>query len=729
MFRLTILCLIGYLGFIQIALAQDIDSLALPMQELLVSADRFEEKRKDLPRQIDLITRKNILHLNKQNTADLLFETGNVYIQKSQQGGGSPILRGFEANKVLLVLDGIRLNNAIYRGGHLQNVLRIEQQMLEKVEVLYGPGSLMYGSDALGGVVHFTSLKPSLDKPIQVAVTSRMSSVNAEQTQSLTTQAAYKNWGVLFHYSQSKFDDLVQGKNRSTAMGDLGLRQVFQQRVGDSDRVVQNPNPHKQIGSAYQQQNLMTKIRFQPKVYAEHLLSYYYSTTGNVQRYDRLSELENKLPRFGDWYYGPEKMHFLNYQFSTHLVRKSWDQMRVIAALQQVNESRNTRNFGNPWLNQRKEKVWVGSINIDMRKKWKIHEIRYGLEYAYNQIESKAIATHLITTQQRNISTRYPDGGSHTHAFGAYLHVSQEFNQRWVLTEGIRLNYNTLQSNFSDKSFFSFLPNQIKQRYAPVSANIGLVFMANKQLRIYGNVGNAFRVPNVDDIGKIFDSRPGSIMIVPNQNLKPEQAITQEIGLDARIRKNWQIEANLYYTHVWNALFTKSNGLDSQEFDGIITPVFSTQNAQEARILGYHLGLKYQLHKTVKIIGSLNKSMGKILGDSLMPLDHIPPMFGRVEILYQKKQWQISLNSILSAAKPLSQYYLLGEDNIQYATENGLPGWATINVRGSYRLLKNNALGLNAGIDNILDRNYRTFASGISGAGRNFWFSLSYDFN
>jgi hemoglobin/transferrin/lactoferrin receptor protein len=118
MFRLTILCLIGYLGFIQIALAQDIDSLVLPMQELLVSADRFEEKRKDLPRQIDLITRKNILHLNKQNTADLLFETGNVYIQKSQQGGGSPILRGFEANKVLLVLDGIRLNNAIYRGGH-----------------------------------------------------------------------------------------------------------------------------------------------------------------------------------------------------------------------------------------------------------------------------------------------------------------------------------------------------------------------------------------------------------------------------------------------------------------------------------------------------------------------------------------------------------------------------------------------------------------------------------
>ena len=709
--------------------AQEADSLSLPMNELLISADRFQEKRKDLPRQIDLITQKTIQQLNKQNTADLLFETGNIYVQKSQQGGGSPILRGFEANKVLLVLDGVRLNNAIYRGGHLQNVLRIDQQMLEKVEVLYGPGSLMYGSDALGGVVNFSSLKPNLEKPFQLAVMNRYSSVNKEQTQAITLQGAYKKWGAIFHYGQSTFGDLVQGKNRRSAWGDLGIRKVFQQRVGDSDQVVQNPNIHKQVGSAYQQQNLMAKLNFQPNVYTQHLLSYYFSNTGNVPRYDRLSELNNGIPRFGDWYYGPETFQFLNYQFSSQLMRALWDEMRVIAAYQQVNESRNTRNFGNAWLTQRSEKVHVASLNIDLRKKWKIHEIKYGFEYVFNQVISTAKGINISNNASRNASTRYPDGGSWVHNLGAYVQVNQELNKKWILSEGIRLNYNSLESKFNDKSFYPFLPNQINQNYAPVSANIGVVFMPTNTFRIYSNVGNAYRVPNVDDLGKVFDSRPGSILILPNQNLKPEQALTYELGVDARISKKVQLEANAYYTHVWNALLVQPVKQDSLDFDGIRTPVFNTQNAQEARIIGYHIGLKIRLRKDLQLAGSINKSWGQILGDSVMPLDHIPPMFGRLNLQYQRQRFQANLMSHLSAAKPRSEYYLNGEDNIQYATANGLPAWYIINFQCGYSLLANKNLQISAGIENILDQHYRSFASGISGAGRNFWFSLNYQIN
>jgi len=130
------------------------------LEEVVISANKFELKKKESPNQIELITAKQIAFQNSPNTANLLEQTGNVFVQRSQAGGGSPVLRGFEASRVLIVMDGVRMNNAIYRAGHLQNVLRIDQSMLERAEVVFGPSSVMYGSDALGGVVHFRSKNP-----------------------------------------------------------------------------------------------------------------------------------------------------------------------------------------------------------------------------------------------------------------------------------------------------------------------------------------------------------------------------------------------------------------------------------------------------------------------------------------------------------------------------------------------------------------------------------------
>ena len=93
------------------------------MQEVVVSASRFEEKKKDVSQKIQVIGSKELQNMNQSSTADVLANSGNVMVQKSQLGGGSPIIRGFETNKVLIVVDGIRMNNAIYRGGHLQNVI------------------------------------------------------------------------------------------------------------------------------------------------------------------------------------------------------------------------------------------------------------------------------------------------------------------------------------------------------------------------------------------------------------------------------------------------------------------------------------------------------------------------------------------------------------------------------------------------------------------------------
>ncbi|MEO7393755.1 MAG: TonB-dependent receptor plug domain-containing protein, partial [Chitinophagaceae bacterium] len=157
------------------------------LDEAVVYSNKFVEKKKNLAQKIDIISAKTIAKYNAQNTGDLLMNSGNVFVQKSQQGGSSPVLRGFEASRVLLIVDGVRLNNAIYRAGHLQNAITVDQNMLERIEVLYGPASTIYGSDALGGVIHFRTKSPILASGNNKIATNgngfiRYSSANHEKT-------------------------------------------------------------------------------------------------------------------------------------------------------------------------------------------------------------------------------------------------------------------------------------------------------------------------------------------------------------------------------------------------------------------------------------------------------------------------------------------------------------------------------------------------------------------
>ncbi|MFN5877387.1 MAG: TonB-dependent receptor plug domain-containing protein, partial [Flavobacteriales bacterium] len=148
---------LGQMGNV-VRLTENVNSI----DEIVVSASKFEEKRKDVSQKIQVIRASEIQNMNQTSTADVLANSGNIMVQKSQLGGGSPIIRGFETNKVLIVIDGIRMNNAIYRGGHLQNVITLDNSIMDRVEIVFGPGSVVYGSDALGGVMSMTTKNPEL---------------------------------------------------------------------------------------------------------------------------------------------------------------------------------------------------------------------------------------------------------------------------------------------------------------------------------------------------------------------------------------------------------------------------------------------------------------------------------------------------------------------------------------------------------------------------------------
>src|SRR5687767_509129 len=156
------------------------------MEEVIISVNKWEQKLNEVPNKIVKINKLDILRNNPQTSADLLGQTGTVFIQKSQMGGGSPMIRGFATNRVLLVIDGVRMNNAIYRSGNLQNVISIDALSVETAEVIFGPGSLVYGSDAIGGVMDFHTLEPRLatgkNMLVKGSVLGRYSTANKEKT-------------------------------------------------------------------------------------------------------------------------------------------------------------------------------------------------------------------------------------------------------------------------------------------------------------------------------------------------------------------------------------------------------------------------------------------------------------------------------------------------------------------------------------------------------------------
>lgn len=711
------------------------------INEVVISANKFEEAKKDVPRQIETISKKEIIFSNQQTTADLLQNSGHVFIQRSQMGGGSPVLRGFEANKVLIVIDGVRMNNAIYRGGHLQNILRIDQNMLEQTEVFFGPGSLVYGSDALGGVMHFTTLQPELGKKEKALFKqnffSRWSSANNETTAHYDLRMGFAKWAFVTSINASSFGDLRQGSNRNAAMGNLGLRDSMVVRTLNQDNIVRTADANTQSPSAYGQIDLLQKIRFAQSEKIDHVLNLQFSNTTNVPRYDRLTDINPTTQRLNssEWYYGPELRSLVSYQLKLYGTTKLYNQARVITSYQYIEESRHDRTFRSANLTNRNEFVHVYSLNADFTKQLLKQEIRYGVEYTLNTVASNANRLNINNGTVTSQFTRYPDGGSQMQTAAAYVSHAWEISPKFILSDGLRISSVNLKANFIDKTFFSFLPNSIEQRNTAINGQLGLAYLPSSSWKINMALSSGFRAPNIDDLAKTFDSRVANrLAILPNPNLKPEYAYTAEASISKIIAKRLKFEVTGYYTWVENLIttrFVQINGNDSVLFNGINARATQSQNAQQAFIYGTSATLKADINQYIIVSNTFNYTYGRIQTDSTpYPLDHIPPVFGRsaIHVLFTKIQGEFFV--LYNGWKRIKDFNMIGEDNPQYATAQGMPSWITLNMRLSYNIpiASKTTIQLQLGCENLLDRNYRTFASGISAPGRNVYTTLRFSF-
>ena len=700
--------------------------------ESAVVVGRRDELRTSLPYQIDLVQDTERRRVQSLTTADALASLSGVYVQKSQLGGGSPVLRGFEANRVLLVVDGVRMNNAIYRNGHLQNAITVDPNALDRIEVIYGAGALAYGSDAIGGVVHFRTHQPDYRPEGGTAGYLQGNFGTAARSVNLAGGVDFggARWAATTQYALTRFGDLRTGANRPDEYGDFGLREDY---VG-GDEVVTNPNPQRQVGSGYTQYNLLQKVRYRLGDRLELSGNLQFSTTGDVPRYDALIERRGGQLRWARWDYGPQTRALASLRLDDRRPTGLYDLASYLLSYQYVTEDRLQRRLGNPLLE--KSLVNVGSWNaqIDYAKGLgSSTNLRYGFDLRADRVEARAVpATDPV---------RYPSQGSGLAGGGVYLDLSRELGTYWQLRGGLRYSYQRLTATFGADEPVDWPREYLAGIVSASDAVTGALGLSYRReghgLRLLFAQG--FRAPNVDDFAK-FREQSGRIQ-VPNPRLDPERSNTLELAY-SRSKGTLRFELTAYGTLLTDAIIRRAgtlpDGRSSFASRGDTLFVDTNVNAERAWVYGFDVASAWSITPAWELRAEVHWLRGRRRqatpdGRGLtLPQDHVPPAYGRVGLRYAAGRWSGELRLEAQLRKELEDYavneitgtaatgYTLDRvgsaDNVELTPfGTGTPGWWTVSMYGEYTVSERLAVQLKG--ENLADRFYWRFASGIGAPG------------
>ena len=720
------------------------------LDEIVISVFKKDEKTKRIAEEIAVLSTADIEKISPQTSADLLAAIPGIKVQKSQFGGGSPVIRGMESNRVLLVVDGVRMNNAIYRKGHLQNAITVAPNMLDKTEVVFGPSSVMYGSDALGGVIHYYTKTPKLSEENKVSSQffSRFSTVNQEITTNVSAEVSFSNWASFTSVSHSDFGDLKAGKNRSHGFSDWGKVFYYSENVNENYNAdkTKNADPNILKNTNYNQTDVLQKFFVPLSKNTDLKINLQYSTSSDIQRFDRLMELRDVTNvsslKFAEWYYGPQKRLLISSQLDIN-PNKTWlESGALTVAYQNIIESRVQRNFGSLERSYRDENIDVFSVNGDFSvslTEAKTRSLLYGFEVAYNDLSSTSYGKTLqIVNGEINgfstdfkVQSRYPDGGSTYLSSALYLDYRQNISTKSTLNSGIRYTNTHLHATWLDQTFIQLPETAISSNHSAVTATLGYVYKPSKNWQLNSVLSSGFRSPNIDDVGRVRE-KSGDVT-VPNIDVKPEFAYNAEVGIQKYFNnRKFRLSANVFYTLLDNYIIRDSftiNGNDQVLFDGEYGNVVANQNRGNAYITGYTVSYLGKLSNTFNTSGFITYTKGKTY-DTKEPMSSIPPLFGQFEINYIKNNIEVGAALRFNSKKDISDFnFTEGIDNHDLtpvvhpnATDPkdiyfGTPSWMTLGINSRYAVNQN--FSVQARFDNIFDEHYIEFASGVSSPGRN----------
>jgi hemoglobin/transferrin/lactoferrin receptor protein len=493
------------------------------------------------------------------------------------------------------------------------------------------------------------------------------------------------------------------------------------------DSVVSNRNPRIQKFSGYDQLNLLAKLRFKPVRRLDITLGSYYSYTSDVPRYDRLIVCKDKRLRYGEWYYGPQT--WLLNSASIIFTRKYllFDESTLLAGFQRYEESRHDRNTDKPELYNRTELLHIFSASLGFSKNIAGKAmVSYGLEGSAERIWSKGESEHVLSGLVTPVAPRYP-GDSFYRNMAAWLHSRYTLTDKVSLHGGIRSTQTTLGGDFP-KLYYNFPVDGFRSVNLAFNGNIGILYNPSAGGKMNLLYSTGFRSPNMDDMAKIFDSEPGHVM-VPNPGLEPEYARNLEAGYQSNPAGRITAGATVFYTWLRNAMVRRDfqfYGQDSILYNQVMSKVEALVNTDGAEIYGCTFSASFSLLNNLISKNSVTWMRGE--DSDGLPVRHVPPLYGSSSLTWEKEAWMAELNLRYNGAIPFSRLaaderdkpYLYLSD---FSGNPYSPGWFTLNLSVNYDV--SDRVKFSAGVENLLNRRYRPYSSGIAAAGRNLMLSAS----
>lgn len=745
--------------FIQPLVAQTLDSSRSEIEsfdEVLISANRLGGQRRWALGQIESIDYKKITAVQAPTTADLLSQTGLVYVQKSQVGGGSPVMRGFEASRVLLVLDGIRINNATFRAGHLQDLITIDPQALGGVELYFGSGSTLYGSDALGGVVYLKSRSLAFQEEAQIRgnASARYSSAFGSMVYSSGLSFSNDRWSFLGQFSRSNFGDLKTGSSRSyTDVEGFGIRPWYVGQTSGADELVWNEDPTRLVGSGYQQGDALAKLNYRA---GRHVVGALISASASsaIPRFDRLNlfsltQAGEVKPKFAEWNYQPQNRSLaaLSWRsFGSEAAARQGVQpiQQITVAIQNFEVGRYSRRFGADWGQTQLDKVRQLTLNFDRHAQLGSWKFQYGAEAVANDVQSSAFQTNSWTGEQKSSKdTRYADSFATTFSAALYGQVNKMLFEQTLLQVGARLTQYQAQAAFTQYNYWGLDYGTADIHTTAPVFNVGLNHELKENWHAKVSANSALRNPNLDDLTKLFESQPGEKYIMPNTALGNESSQTFDASIHGIQQSVWQLEAGMYHTRIKGLLIDQPvqpvgwNLPIMVVYRGLLTPVYQMTNAAQGWVNGAYASFKRVVFdgkigffRSLSVDAKVALTKGQYQrSDSALwePLDHIPPTYGSFGMKTRLPWGTLEYYALFQGSKKAEDYSNSGEDNVG-STPNGTynPSWMTHNLRWVTEISSKWNCVIN--LENISDLQYRTFASGVSAPGRNLSLMLQYLF-
>ncbi len=657
------------------------------LDTIQVTATKRPESTLQTPASTTIVTRAELAEAAMQTPMDALHGEVGTFVQQTTPGQGVIIVRGLKGSEVLHLVDGFRLNNAIFRNAPNQYIALVDGQSLDRIEVVRGPSSTLYGGDAMGGVVQM--LTPALqysERDWRWGGRLRMIAGSADESSLGRTEIAGGNDRFAFSIGAT-----------SQEVNDL--------RVGGGETL-----PFTGLTARYGDFKVGARIAEGHEL----VLGLQYSEQPRTPRYDAL------VPGFGQtqpenavFFFEPQQRRFAQLLWRIDAANAAFDSGEVRIGRQLVVDDRRSRAFATPNEERERNRDTTTGIAAQFGKSvGEHHHLSYGFETYRDTVDSSRLRTNIETGVTTVRAPRFPSGSRMT---SQAVYLADDWRKdRFDINAGLRYSRFDIEIPASDAA-----PG-VRLKPDDLTGNIGVSVELSEPLRLAANVGRGFRAPNIFDLG-IFGPRPGNRYSEPNSNLKPESVISVDIGLKyGGERMSGELIAfrSQYRDKITSVLTGEVRP------DGAL--VVQNRNITQQNLWGVEAGARYRWESPdLELYATATYTRGdERSGGDEVPADRIPPLFGKLGA-----RWRASdrFGFEAYALYATAQDRLSPRDAIDpRINPNGTAGWGTLNLRADWRIFEGLGVALRA--ENLADKRFREHGSGLDEPGRNLIVSLDYRF-